>query len=830
MCLPVWAGTFSFKKTIMKKRNILLTLTFALCCQAVNAVPAYPGKRTAMLSDGTQVTLTFRGDEHISFYTDDKGNAYQINAKGIAEPIDVKEVSHIWSERMAKANQRRAERVEHRKMTATRGVGVPGSALIGKKKGLVILMEFQDVKFTTENAHEVFYNIFNKEGLNDYTMTASVKDYFKAQSYGQFELDFDVVGPYTATQKMAYYGAPDGNRNDKNADALIAEGCQIADKEVNYQDYDWDGDGEVDQVFVIFAGYGQNYHDADPNTIWPHESHIYLANGAKLILDDMEVSTYACSAELQGTRGSTISGIGTACHEFSHCLGLPDFYDVPHNGDPNAAYGMGYWDVMCSGSYNDNSRTPAGYTSYERIFAGWLTPTELKDMTRINGMKPLSEVGEAYILYNEGHKDEYYLLENRQKTGFDAALNGHGLLVLHVDYDEEDWLSNSVNANRNRQRLTIIPADNTSSEYNEPGDPFPGTSGAKELTNYSTPAATLYNENTDGSLLMNKPIDNITESEDGLISFVACRPELGIPQPSDGVYIEGTQSFKVTWPAIAGATSYELELTEIGTAASDPKEALQREFNFDETVSKSAGLSDIAKKLADYGLKSWSGEKLFTSPNKLRIGTSSAKGYLQTPNWYMMPSSELTIVLGCDVVKAGTPVKGKIVFKPFNVGDATSSIVPEELPFEISGNTKLVFNFTSRKEGFRIEIRPDAQMYVNYFALYDGTWTAEQLGLNTSARMTTRRATVVTNYTTESNSFTFENMNTTSRFAYRVRAFGEEGTVSKWSEEKQFAFPATGIRSIIADELRQQTFDLNGRRIETPQKGIYIRNGKKYIK
>ena len=798
-----------------------------LCCLAVEAIPAYPSKRTAVRSDGTQVTLTFRGDEHISFYTDEAGRAYQINAKGIAEPIDIQEVSRVWSERMAKANLRRAERAERRNMAVTRAVGEPNSTLTGSKKGLVILMEFQDVRFTTENPHEVFNNIFNKEGLNDYGMNASVKDYFKAQSYGKFELDFDVVGPYTATQKMAYYGAPEGNRNDKNPDALIAEGCQKADKEVNFRDYDWDGDGEVDQVFVIYAGYGQNYQGADENTIWPHESHIYLANGAKLILDEVELSTYACSAELQGTRGTTISGIGTACHEFSHCLGLPDFYNT---ADQTASYGTGTWDIMCSGSYNDSSHTPAGYTSYERMFAGWLTPTELKDMTRVNGMKPLAESPEAYILYNEGHPDEYYLLENRQKTGFDAALRGHGLLVLHVDYNKEDWRSNSANANKNHQEMTIIPADGKPSDSNEAGDPFPGTTGINELTNYSTPAAAVYNQNTDGSLLMNKPIDNITESEDGLISFVACRPELGIPEPGDGVYVEGTQSFTVSWPAVEGATSYELELTEMGTASNDPKEALKREFDFEKTVSKSAGLSDIAKKLGDYGLSNWSGEKLFTSPNKLRIGTSSAKGYLQTPNWYMTASSEMTFVLGCDVFKAGTPVKGKIVFRPFNSGESSATIVPEEVPFEISGNTKLVFHFSTRKEGYRIEIRPDAQMYVNYVAVYDGIWTAEQLGLNAAARMTSRRATVVTNYTTDTNSYTFENMNTTSRYAYRVRAFGEEGTTSKWSEEKQFVFPATGIQKVMTDEQRQQTYDLNGRRIATPQKGVYIRNGKKYVK
>ena len=202
----------------------------ALCWLTIEAAPAHPGKRTAKLSDGTQVTLSIHGDEHISFYTDDKGQAYQINTNGIAEPIDIKEVSRIWTARMEAANQRRAERASRRNQAITR-VGEPSPGLTGKKKGLVILMEFQDVKFTTENAHEVFQNIFNKEGLNDYNMTASVKDYFKAQSYGQFELDFDVVGPYTASQKMAYYGAEENGAHDRNPYALIQEGCQKADKD-----------------------------------------------------------------------------------------------------------------------------------------------------------------------------------------------------------------------------------------------------------------------------------------------------------------------------------------------------------------------------------------------------------------------------------------------------------------------------------------------------------------------------------------------------------------------------------------------------------------------
>ena len=504
---------------------------------------------------------------------------------------------------------------------------------------------------------------------------------------------------------------------------------------------------------------------------------------------------------------------------------------------------MGRWDVMDYGSYSNNGNTPSGYTSYERMFAGWLTPIELKDMTRINDMKPLTEAPEAYILYNEGNRDEYYLLENRQKTGFDAALPGHGLLVLHVDYNKDDWTSNSVNANKNHQGMTIIPADNKLSLYNEPGDPFPGTSGVMELTNFgrfsSSTIASVYNKNSNDSLLMNKSIDNIKESEDGLISFVACRPELGVPEPGEGTYVEGTNSFKVTWPAVAGATGYELELTEKGMAASDPKEALQHEFNFEKTVSSTEGFTPICKigenglpkdnKMGQYGLDGWYGDKVFTSPKKLRLGTSSTAGYVCTDTWNVPQSSEFTIVMGAEEYKTGTAVKGKIKIALYNKGDKNAEY--EEASFEVNGKEYKVFHFTVSKERFWLEIRPNTTMYLNYLAIYDGTWSAEQLGIGASAaRTTARRATTVTNYTTDTNSYTFENLNTKNRYFYRVRTVGEENTFFGWSEEKAFTFPATGIRSIIADELRQQTFDLNGRRIETPQKGVYIRNGKKYLK
>ena len=812
----------------MTLKKLLTFSVLFFCTLSTQAVPAKPGvKKMFRMADGTMKELTLRGDEHFSYYTDDNGQAFRLSVGEQLLPMTLQEVSETWTARrkarLGNEDKRTAARVQ-----ALRRVGKPSESTTGQHRGLVILVEFKDEKMATADPQKAFDRFFNEEGYNENGNAGSVRDYFLKQSYGKLEINFDVVGPYTCNGTIAHYGGADEGSHDVRPTEMVMEAIDAAAKEIDFTPYDWDNDGEVDQIFLICAGYDEA-EGADSKYIWPHEWALE-AQDISREYNGKKLNTYGVSTELWGNEKSnpnkTMSGIGTACHEFSHCLGLPDMYDT--SGDN---YGMGSWDVMCSGNYNESSHTPAGYTSYERWFSGWLEPTELKEMTRITNMKPLATDPECYVLYNDANHNEFYLLESRQHVGFDKALSTHGLLVLHVDYNEAAWRSNVVNVSSERQHVTIIPADNIPSNYSESGDPFPWITEKKkvtELTNYSTPAATLYNENVDGRKLMSKPIDNITESEDGLISFVACRPELGIPQPEEGSYIEGTQSFKVSWPAIAGATGYELELTEVGTAASNPEEALQTSTTFDKFVSKSVGFSDASTKMGSYGLPNWGGSKLFTSPDGLRIGTSKETGYLRTPNWYMTSSSELTVVYGVKTVKEGT-VKGKVVFNAFNSGGSDDEI--EEQSFEISGETKLVFNFSTRKEIVRIEFRPEAQVSLNYFALYDGTWTAEQLGLNTSAaRMAARRATVVKNYTTDTNSYTFENLNTANRFSYRVRALGEEGTVSNWSDEKQFVFPASGIRTVIADDQRQQTFDLYGRRIETPQKGIYIRNGKKYVK
>ena len=225
---------------------------------------------------------------------------------------------------------------------------------------------------------------------------------------------------------------------------------------------------------------------------------------------------YACSNEL--STSNEVDGIGTICHEFSHCFGYPDAYDVNYTG----LYGMGTWDLMCQGNYNGNGFTPAGYTAYEKYAAGWITPIELKENTSVSGMKPLAEGGDAYIFKNPNNSDEYYLIENRQKKGWDAGLAGSGIIINHIDYNLKAWnynIPNSMMSGINdHERITLIPADNIKSDKNEENDPWP-YGNKNRLANNTTPACKTYNLNTDGTKLMNIILSDMAIADNGTASF-----------------------------------------------------------------------------------------------------------------------------------------------------------------------------------------------------------------------------------------------------------------------------------------------------------------------
>lgn len=487
---------------------LFLLLGLSLIGLSSYAVPAKRVKHMLTLPDGSVRELSLCGDEFAHWFSTEDGVCF---VQGIDGQLHEVLLSDLEYQREAKANVRNLKRRTRRDTNSFKG----------KKRGLVVLVNFTDLEMTVNKPQQTFNNIFNQNGYKDNGFYGSVHDYFYSCSYGQFDLEFDVVGPYTVSNSMAYYGKNDSRGDDLYVGKMIAEACLLADREVNFSDYDWDGDGYVDQVFVIYAGYGES-QGAPANTIWPHEWDLRSSDyGKALALDGVKVDTYACSSELSGKSGSRVDGIGTACHEFSHCLGIPDFYDTK-----GTSFGMDAWDLMDYGCYNGDGYQPIAYTAYERWCCGWLEPVLLSKGCSVISMPPLSESPVCYVVYNDAHPDEFYLLQNIQKVGWDSGSYGHGLLVLHVDYSSSAWLNNTVNDVPNRQRMTIFHADNVS--YNGTvrskwiaslaGDPFPGTSGNMNLSDYSLPASSLNNMNVDNSSFMHKELGRIVET-DGFIAF-----------------------------------------------------------------------------------------------------------------------------------------------------------------------------------------------------------------------------------------------------------------------------------------------------------------------
>ena len=520
-------------------KRFLLCLSLVWATVAVLAVPARRGTwRTLRLADGTEVRAQLVGDERGHCWVAEDGTKYAPEGEtGRYAPVTRVCPTRKAAPRRTSSGKARVRRSAAQRRTAYRGT----------KRGLVILAQFSDYAFATGHDIVLYANILNKEGYTDSNgFRGSVRDYFKAQSGGVFDLQFDVVGPVTLSKKQNYYGKNDSRTDDDlHAAEMVIEACKLADAAgTDFSRYDWDGDGEVDQVYVVYAGMGEA-DGGEAYTIWPHEYDLesakYYGDGTgPLRLDGVKVNTYACGSELDGS--SHIEGIGTFCHEFSHCLGYPDMYDTEYAGN----FGMSDFDLMDMGSYNGNGFQPAGYSSYEKWVAGWLTPTVLADEeVTVTDLKPMSEGGEAFVIYNRAHPDEYYLVENRQKTNWDSQLPARGLMVIHVDYNELCWEWNMVNTvidyeqeygkdyagiKNDHQRLTIIHADNNDdSQYWRPKggyysrqtlstDLYP-YARRDSLTNESAPAATLYNDNTDGTKLMNIRLTAITQNSDGTMSF-----------------------------------------------------------------------------------------------------------------------------------------------------------------------------------------------------------------------------------------------------------------------------------------------------------------------
>ena len=814
----------------MKKR-ILLLFMLVSATVTVSAVPAKRTRQTVTLSDGTQVSAMLVGDEHGHWYVDDNGKALQVK-DGVARYLSVFEYENLKDARHKRAkasNSRRIARMQARRTLTRPGMhkvfGEP-TTIKGKKKGLVILVEFTDKKFLAGSTQSVFNDKFNKTGYASDGHVGSVHDYFYDQSYGQFDLTFDVIGPVTVSKKYGYYGANDASGNDMYPGTMVIEALKLADSQVDFADYDWDNDGEVDQVFCIYAGQGEA-SGGDDDTIWPHEYDLTSCNyygdgsGAQR-LDGVTIDTYAVSNELADA--STINGIGTACHEFSHCLGYADHYDTDYSGGP----GMMYWDLMDGGSYNgpeDNGEVPAPFTSFERWWAGWMELTELDSPCKVSGMKPLTSEPEAYAIYNQKNRNEYYILENHQQEKWDAYTGGHGMMILHVDYDKSTWQDNAPNDDPSRQRMTFVPADNsygTKNTYTEggstiyqwsatyaqiAGDPWPGTSRNTAFTDTSTPAATLYSTNSDGRKFLGKPVEDIAESNDGLISFTFDGGVvIPVPEVLSATDITAT-GFTARWEAVDAATSYNLEVVEPG-AVGDATTKFYEDFS--KVSVASDGNQNIASKLDDYTTQSgWSGENVYLAPGGLKLGSSKNKGSVTTP--LVGAPSDGNVTVKVNVKSYGSDASSIVVSLLSSSGAEIGSMQTKaigdggDMEFSFSGiasDYMVKFSCTASKKRFYL-------YNVQVDSASDKTYT----------------------YTTSSTSYAVSGLTGTD-YKYRVQAVTAEGK-SRWSPYQQVSLP-TGIDAIhgTGNNARgNAVYSISGQRLETvPQHGIYIQNGRKAIK
>jgi M6 family metalloprotease-like protein len=328
----------------------------------------------------------------------------------------------------------------------------------GEKRGLIILVSFPDQAFSDEDPKTLWTAIANEEGYQGHGARGSISDYFRDQSYGQFKLTFDVAGPVEAKHPYGYYGEnidwgePTG-WFDRNVAELVEEACRGVADEVSFADYDWDGDGNVEQVFLLYAGHGENdYWVKDSTVIWPHMAMLSLDWGYEegLVQQGVRIDAYACSNEVNRSNG--LAGLGSICHEFSHCLGLPDLYNTETGRSV-----VGSYDLMDRGSYNGNGWCPAGYSSYERYACGWLMPQATEDARTVETLAPLHEQPDVRIYRTSPEAGDYYLVECREKALWDSYLPTAGMTAWHVDYDETAWEENTVNNDPQHLRVERMP-------------------------------------------------------------------------------------------------------------------------------------------------------------------------------------------------------------------------------------------------------------------------------------------------------------------------------------------------------------------------------------
>ena len=536
----------------MNIRSLYICISAILLSFASLASPARRGSINLIQPDGTSFTAYIKGDEFSRIKTTIDGHAiiqdedgwwcyavYDNNGSktssghriGTDVPASIKSLSLDIPYSAITNNAKKSRQVELIAQTASPvRTKVEGS----ERHGIVILAQFQNLSFT--NTREDFVNLLTQENYDLFGATGCAKDYFNTQFNGLIDFNFDVSEIVTLSGKYEFYGKNDAYGNDSNPDEMVMDACRLAaENGVDFSLYDDDNDGYVDNVFVFFAGEDEA-EGADENSIWSHAWYVYSGAGKSLVLNGKVIDRYACTSELTRVYDSNgnllethISGIGTFCHEYSHTLGLPDFYDTDYDRDGGWAAGMwGHTSLMDSGNQNNNGNTPPNFNAVERTLLG-LSEAEVIEGDGAYSLEPINLNGRC-IRMNTDRDDEYYLFECRSDSTdiWDRYIGGNGMLVYHIDRSEaviKKWsLYNTVNADGSHQCADLVEADGRSDIFSSQSDlitrnqnisgiffPYESTN---MLTHTSTPALEFWSgaegvfsivniERNDGSITFN---------------------------------------------------------------------------------------------------------------------------------------------------------------------------------------------------------------------------------------------------------------------------------------------------------------------------------------
>lgn len=591
----------------MTKKVILLALCaffYQIVFVPAFAVRAYPFPITVTQPDGSQLTIKLQGDEFNHYQTTEDGYLVKQNTKGYYTYATVNATGVVTESNIVaqNASKRSASDIQFLKTVskaapvsvtlsspqkarlAASYISNPRKAypLNGSPKALVILANFKDKAFAVTTPQLSYQNLLTQTGYSANGGTGSAKDYFMASTYGKFNPDFVVVGPVTLPQTLDYYGKNDASKQDTNPAQMIIDACNAANTAgLDFTQFDTDGDGYVDNVFVYYAGYNEA-EGAPANTIWPHRWSISSAGiTTGITFDGKKVEDYSCTSELKGTSGTNMCGIGTFCHEFGHVLGLPDYYDT--SGTQSNT--LNEWDIMDYGAYSNSGCTPPVYSAYDRFYLGYLTPQQVStpsDLTLLplyqGTTPPANTDNQAFLFSATTHNlngaaptpAEFFLVEYRKMTGWDAYLPAEGMCIWHIDYSLTSWNNNDPNnytgttqTNSSHMRVYLQPLSGSTAT---PGTAF--TTGSYTPTTWSgtniNRAITAITKATDKiTFKLMGGVQGPTVSTSG--SLTAFAATVGTPSAVQSIQLTGVALTNNVEISLLDKTHYDIKLASSGT-------------------------------------------------------------------------------------------------------------------------------------------------------------------------------------------------------------------------------------------------------------------------